>query len=291
MAAPTRVIHAHEKYGLPLGFAADSESFVTGGFDGSLARWDLQEGSELAASDGHDQSVNCGALVSDGTLVTGSTDTTVRRWTLADLDEVSRFTGHGKTVAGIAAHAERPIVGSVSYDTTVRLWDVETETAAGVFEEHRNNVTSVSFIGDHDYFASGGIGDSAIVWELDEPTPITRLTGHGTAVVGIDSQSDDRLWTCAYDGTIRVWATDAWQEVASFMLPSGDPPSGIAVHPHEDRLGVTKDHGVIVLDDTGSVLDAHELDIKGVYRPRWSPDGRWLAVGGADGRVRLYDSR
>ena len=289
MAVPTRTIPAHEKYGLPVAFTADSRSLVTGGWDGSLSRWRIRDCSELAATDGHEQSVNGGVLSAGGLLATGSTDTTVRIWKPDTLQEVAQFTGHAKTVTSLTAHPERSTVASASYDSTVRLWDLEAETVAGVFEEHSSNVTSVVFAGAGEYIASGGLGDQVLVWAVHEPDMVARLPGHGTAVVGIDTNAPNQLWTCAYDGTIRRWTTEAWEETIAFTLSDGASPNGIATHPTEDVHCVTKDHGVVILDAEGTVLVEHELDIEGVFQPRWSPDGTWLAVGGADGRIRLYE--
>lgn len=285
---PETVLDAHGKYGLPLAFVDGGASLVTGGFDGALKRWSVPDGVETAFVTGHERSVNCGAVTSDGTLVTGSTDATLRVWGLPDLETRETLVGHAGTVAGLAAHPTRPVVASAAYDATVRLWDLGTTGDPTVLEGHPRNVTNVAFVGSGAHVASGGVGDEAIVWGLDRTDPVARLSGHGAAVAGVAASTDGDLWTVAYDGLVRRWSAEGWRAVETFALAEGATPSGAAVDPVGGRLAVTVDGGLLVFDRDGRPLEDHAVGIKGVSTPRWSPDGERLAVGGADGKVRLY---
>lgn len=154
---------------------------------------------------------------------------------------------------------------------------------------HPKNVTNVAFVGDG-LLVSGGLGDVALGWTLDTPDPVAPLDGHGQAVAGIAGCSNDEVWTIAYGGTARRWSTDNWSAVTSFDLPGDRTPSGIATHPVTGHVAVTGDGGVFVSDEAGAQLAEHSISIEGVSSPCWSQTGEWLAVGGADGRVRLYHS-
>ncbi len=122
MVEPEAIVSAHEKYGLPLAFTRDGSALITGGFDGSVSRWAIQDWTETASIQAHDQSINCGAVTTEDSVVTGSTDTTVRLLASDFSTQVRTLTGHEKTVAGLAAHPSAPVVASASYDATVRVW-------------------------------------------------------------------------------------------------------------------------------------------------------------------------
>lgn len=289
MAEPKQLLLAHDRYGLPLAFTRNGRTLATGGFDAVVRVWSVASGAELTAFPGHEQSVNCGCIASSGALVTGSTDATLRVWDLAAEEEVCRLEGHKKTIAGVAAHPTRPLVASASYDGTVRLWDLDEERETAVLKGHDKNVTTVRFVNDGMHLASGGIGDEALVWALDETVPLARLAGHGAAVVGMAHASDGGLWSVGHNRRITRWRPHDWSEGSHFVLGTDASPTGVAAHPTQDLLAVTQDHGVVLLDGDGAPVTAHALKPKGVYAPLWSPDGRTLAVGGADGKVRLYE--
>jgi WD40 repeat protein len=294
MAEPVHVVSAHEKYGLPLAFDRAGDSLITGGFDGSIGVWSTEDWSERRRASGHEQSVNCGGLTAAGRLVTGSTDATASVWEVPDLAEASVFDDHAGTVAGLATHPADDRVATASYDSTARVWaagtdEGEEENDALVLDGHSGNVTCVAFVGDGEHLASGGLGDTLAVWSLDDGSEQARLGGHGAAVVGATVDSTGQLWSAGYDGTLHQWSSDDWSANASFELPIDTRPTGLAAHPSDQRLAVTRDGGIAVVSSQGELVADHETSIKGVSTPLWTPDGSLLAVGGADGKVRLYE--
>lgn len=288
MADPTVVLSAHEKYGVPLEFSSDGETLYTGGFDGSVSAWSVADEVELATRSVHEQSVNCGEL-SGEQLLTGSTDRTIRRSTLSLETTDGVLDGHSKTVADVAAHPDDPMLASASYDSTVRVWDLDTDADPLVFDGHPRNVTCVEFVADGEHVASGGLGEDLFVWNTDSGTPEAKLGGHGDAVAGLTVESPDRFWTVSYDGRVFGWATVDWSAARSFDLSIDGKATGLAARPRRAHLAVTMDGGVRVLGTTGDVLTTHETSIQGISSPCWSPDGEVLAVGGADGAIRLYE--
>lgn len=284
MADPALVLEAHDRYGLPLAFTADGDVLSTGGFDGSLATWQLPAGDPVATSDGHEQSVNCGTHATTGELVTGSTDGNLGRWSLPDLSASGMHMSHTGTVAGLAAHPDAPQVASASYDATVQVWDLESPSDVTVLEGHEKNVTTVAFVDE--WLVSGGLGETALVWSLDTADRVAALPDHGAAVVAV-AAADGSCWTAGYDGRLREWDHSDWSVARSIDL--GEAPSGLAVDPDAAHLGVTLDGEVRILEPDGTTLATHEVPIKGVSTPRWSPDGSRLVVGGADGHVRFYE--
>lgn len=289
MADPDHVLTAHEKYALPFAVDRAENALITGGFDGSIGVWSVDDWSERRRVQGHDQSLNCGGITSNGHLVTGSTDTTAKVWSLPRLEEVSVYEGHSKTVAGMRTHSSDGRVATASYDRSVRVWNPETEEDDLVLGGHLGNVTCVTFVESDALLVSGGVGEALVVWELEDGTELTRLPGHGQAVVGVTVDSEGTVWSAGYNGTLSAWSGDDWSLDESFELPIDTRPTGLCAHPTEDRFAVSRDGGVTVISNTGAIVADHDTTIKGIYAPLWSPDGSWVAVGGADGSIRIYE--
>lgn len=288
MVEPTEIVDAHEKYALPLAFSRDEQTLYSGGFDGMLSAWKVGHWTEVASTQAHQQSINCGAVTSQDTVVTGSTDTTLGVWPVDLAEQVATLTGHEKTVAALANHPTKPLVASASYDTTVRLWNLEQDVPPTVLEGHERNVTAVRFASEGSMLLSGGIGDEIVVWSVDDGEERSRLPGHGQAVSGITVGSESQVWSVGYNGEIHQWSGKDWSALSSFDLPGKQVPTGIAVNQRTGDIAVSRHGGVLVLNLDGEVIEEHQTTIKGIYSPLWSSEGGLLCVGGADGKLRIY---
>jgi WD40 repeat protein len=288
MADPSVVLPAHEQYGLPLAFSSDGETLYTGGFDGSVSAWSVTEEVEIANRSVHEQSVNCGGLAGER-LLSGSTDCTIRQSTVS-LENTERvLEGHSKTVTDAAVNPDETMLASASYDSTVRIWDLDADSDSVVFEGHAGNVTCVEFLADGTRVAAGGLGGDVFVWNRASGDIAAKLGGHGAAVAGLTVENADRFWSVSYEGQVFGWTTADWSETASVDLSIDGNATGLAARPRGEQLAITVDGGVRILGTDGELMATHETRIKGILSPCWSPDGEMLAVGGADGKIRLYE--
>lgn len=289
MLSLVETVDAHNKYGLPLAFEPEDGSLVTGGFDGSIRVWSANNWGCVSRSSGHDQSLNCGGITALGHLVTGSTDSTVRTWELPTLTPVCVLEGHRGTVAALATHPLDGRFASGSYDATVRIWGSELDKDPVVIEGESGNITSVVFLGEGNEIAFGGLGDSITIQSIVDEEEGKSLGGHGQAVVGISTVgSADVVWSAGYNGKLYCWSRSDWGLLDEFDIGSEQRPTGIALHPNKPVIAITREGGFSLRSTEGDELLASETEIKGIYRPVWSPDGTFLAVGGADGNVRVF---
>ncbi|WP_037681782.1 hypothetical protein [Streptomyces griseus] len=110
---------------------------VTGGEDGVVRVWDLEEGKETRALTGHERAVMCVAFASMGGrshAVTGGKDGVVRVWDLEEAKELRVLTGHERPVwcVALASVGGRPHLVTGGGDRTLRVWDLESATQVDV---------------------------------------------------------------------------------------------------------------------------------------------------------------
>ena len=260
--------------------------------------------------------------VSPSRLVSGHVDE-VARWDLPG-GTSRRLATHVGVVSRIAVSRDGRRVVSGGHDGVVRLADLETGAGREV-GRHQARVTAVLFIADGRIVSAGADG-YIVVWPLAGGAG-RRLSGH-EGPVGPVLEAGDRLISAGSDGTVRLWSLDGAEP--RILTRHGDEVNALALSPDgttvysggydgavravalaggEPRTLAQRTVRVLCLSASGSGLAAaladgtvEWIEADGAARrlgshagiAEWtaiSPDGEWLATGGADATVRLFGLR
>ncbi len=132
--------------------------------------------------------------------------------------------------------------------------------------------------------ATAGRDGTARVWSARDGTPIATLA-HPRPVLWVAfSPSGDRLATACGDGLVRIYSR-AWVPIAT--LDTGSPVVRLAWSPAGDRLA-SAGNGARLWNATGAPARTLEEASTTVTRVEFAPDGQTIALGTADGTVRLH---
>ncbi|MBO3751789.1 WD40 repeat domain-containing protein [Streptosporangiaceae bacterium NEAU-GS5] len=199
--------------------------------------------------------------------------------------------GQGQLM-GVAYSADGRHVASSGTNGTIRIWDVsesgELRPQARTLRGPGGNLWSPVFSPDGRWLAACAAG-TIVLWDLATGAPM-YLRGHTGTVSGVAFSPDGRrIASAALDGTIRIW--DRAGQRAPRVLTVGDQPRAVAYSPDGKHLAASGDGPVWLWDMSASAASASPRVFTGhdgsVFGLAFSPDGRRLAGGGADGTVRV----
>ncbi len=287
--------------------------------DALLATASARDGVQLWAADtgrrvahrpqaGHTDEVTALAYSPDGRLLaTASTDETIRLWDGDGGEPLGTMDAAGMASGGLCAcfwslafgpGGETLAAGST--DAAVRLWSVETGELLGQSGAPTDLVHSLAFSPDGRRLAAGDGDGHLWGWDLAAPLsagPLVSLDNPPTVLsLSFDpsrGEGEHVLAAGSGFGAIRVWDLGAGSLLRE-MQAGGN--SVRAVYSPDGALlaagsaGYGPDHAVRLWDASGGevrhVLSGHEHDVNALA---FSPDGRLLASGDAQGITRLWD--
>ncbi len=252
----------------------------------------------IATWSGHTGPVHGLAVSPDGAaVVSASDDTTLRIWRVGKCDTAVVLRGHADKVWAAVFTREGNEVVSAGFDACVKRWHVasgaELHSANG--GANAQGAVCLALSADGRRLATGGFDSLVRLWELGASTPSATWQGHSDTVWAVAFAADgQRVYSGSFDGTIRVWDVAAgvciatWTEAvpeargwkrAFALAPAGDTLlCGGADSPREWDLATGRLQAPFASGRDTSVV---ALAV--------SADGRWLATGGLDGHLAIWD--
>ncbi|KXZ53022.1 hypothetical protein GPECTOR_8g39 [Gonium pectorale] len=290
----------------------DGQQIASGGEDYVVRVWHAESGVCMSKiEDVFDDDVNAVAFSADDlTLVTASSDGKVLRYDLATQELETVMELGGGEVKALAFSPDGRILASA--DQQVRLWDAEEWDYAGDLQGGSGYMQSVAFSPDGRQLAVGRSDATIRIWDVPgsggaaagrRRSSATGGPGGGGRDKGevreavrnmaFSSPDGERLASGGRDGLVRVWDSRSGLLVATLEGHAGAVHS-VAFSPvsRGQLASVGKDGSVRLWQTAGGGprCTANWTGHTGAVRcVAFSPDGKWLASGGTDAKVRVWE--
>ena len=272
--------------------SADGSRAVGAGDDRTVRVWDLANGEQLHALQGHTSPVRGVALSADGSrAVSAGDDRTVRVWDLANGEQLHALQGHTSPVRGVALSADGSRAVSAGDDRTVRVWDLANGEQLHALQGHTARVRGVALSADGSRAVSAGDDHTVRVWDLANGEHQHALQGHTNWVRGVALSADgSRAVSAGDDHTVRVWDLANGERLHALQGHTGRVLS-VALSPDGSRaVSASADRTVRVWDlASGEQLRALQGHTNWVLAVALAADGSRAVSAGDDHTVRVWD--
>lgn len=170
-------------------------------------------------------------------------------------------------------------------DGVIRIWDLATGEEVIALEGHSDVINSVAWSADGVLLASASDDLTVRVWEVNKGE-LQYVLQHESAVNAVDWSDATTLASGSFDGTVQIWNAASGERLLQLKERSGSVFS-VAWSPDKTKLAMASFRATEVIDAlTGETTRRF---VGQSNRIAWSPDGKRLAAGRDDGRVRVWD--
>ncbi|GFE69253.1 WD-repeat protein [Chroococcus sp. FPU101] len=273
-------------------FSPDNKYILAGGYRNqpNLKIWDLSNGKRKSNIRAQRRGVQALAIDPVGqTLVSAGEDGGINFWNWPNGKYIGISVEHRTLVMDLAISPDGQILVSAGLDG-IRVWSLCDRRPLYTLTRIGEPAYAVGVNPNGTTVASGDDQGKIKFWDIRRGVFLSEFAAHSEAITGaIYTPDGSKLITSSEDRTVKVWDVQSKKLLYTFIGHHNRIRS-IALHPNGEVLASSSNDGVRLWNVvTGESLGWPEKCRDWVESVAFSPDGRYLATGGFDFQVRLWE--
>lgn len=258
------------------GVSPDSVNLASGGAEGHVNLWSLNQETPLSTLQGHSQRVCRVEFHPSGRyLASASEDTSWRLWDVETTAEVQLQEGHSRGVYAISFNTDGSLLASAGLDSIGRIWDLRSGRTVMILDGHLDGhikpIHALDWSSDGHRVLTGSADGWIKCWDVRKVQRTGGIGAHTSAV-------SDMRWYKGLDDPLDGVPPGVDEQGAQIPKKSGT---------FFVSSGFDKNVKIFSADDWSLVqtLSGHTGPVASVD---YSRDGRWIVSGGHDRTLKLW---
>ncbi len=284
--------------------SSDSKFLLTGGKDGSVKLWHIQDKKMIRTFQGHSEgSTFIHFIPNSPHIISGGSDGFVKIWDIESGKILSYYKLYkngiqimdirpdGKYIAtvGLTLNIQDHDAGNV-----VKFWDARTGEFKCSFLSNSGMINSLSYSPDGKLVLAGSENGTIQIWDINTQKIIQTYKGHSDQIWSVAFSPDGKhIITGSQDKTAKLWETFTGKPVSTFQGDGGVVQAvSFSSNGKYAMVGYGGSDQTVKVWDISSkqivhVLREHKNGIRSIIT---SKDEKYIVTGSYDGTVRLWDT-
>lgn len=250
----------------------DSVNLASGGAEGNIHLWSLNQDTPLSTLAGHNQRVCRVEFHPSGRyLASASEDTSWRLWDVETTTELLLQEGHSRGVFALSFNTDGSLLASAGMDSIGRIWDLRTGRTVMILDGHIRPIYALDWGVDGHRVLSGS-GDGWIkCWDVRKVQAAGGVGAHRSVVSDLRWFKGTDIPGEGVEAAVDEKGERQPKKSGSFFVSSG----------FDKNINIfSADDWSLVQSLSGHTGNVHSVDA--------SRDGKWIVSGGYDRTVKLW---